>query len=192
MERAPETRYHSAVASRLACLVLVLAGACRVSEDPPPSLPPLGDATTDAPERMVITDYPDGLSQPPFDSSARDAFVPPDASTLPDAPEGDDAIVGDAASVSCSLLAQDCVKTDESCYPGPTGAGECRRTGLLPEDTGCLEHIECRKGLVCVDAFGLGQGRNCRRLCDPTSLMSCQPGPACQAFPASSVGWCPP
>jgi hypothetical protein len=176
----------------LAACAVVGAGvaglSCRAQDEGSPPLPPTsGDANFEpAPPRTVVNDYPPGLSidlpatQPPDARDRRDAKAPPEPEPL------------DAGTGRCSLLAQDCQDPLQACYPGANGAGVCRHAGGIPQDTQCLDHVECRKGLLCVDVFGFGLGRTCQRICDPTSTMSCTPGPPCQAFPGSSIGFCPP
>jgi hypothetical protein len=174
------------VSSRVGCLVLLLGLACRVGDDGGSSV--TSDGPFDpAPVRTVVDDFPPGLSAPFLDASVRDAPVKPDRET-PDRPVDSE----DATIVSCSLLAQDCADPMMACYPGPTGPGVCRREGNLSRDSGCFSDDECRRGLLCVDVFGLGQGRICEPICDPLSMMACKPGPACVAFPGSSIGYCPP
>jgi hypothetical protein len=175
---------------RVACLALLLGLACHADSDGPAGLPPSTDGAFEpAPVRTVVDDFPPGLSAPPFDARVHDARVPVDAAA-PDAGEPEDAT--DAALDSCSLLAQDCADPVKACYPASRGGGVCKPAGHVSLDSGCFNDDECQRGMLCVDVFGLGQGRICERICDPRSMMACTPGPICQAFPGSSIGYCPP
>jgi hypothetical protein len=179
---------------RALCLVLLAGLGCRAGNDDKSGtpLPAPADGPFEAPPpRTVIDDYPPGLSAPPFDADTTETASPADTAP-PDRPA--DQAADDAGVSPCSLLAQDCANPLAGCYPGSRGDGICKPAGDLPEGTGCLgfqANEECRKGLLCVDAFGLGQGRTCQRICDPRSAMTCKTG-VCQAFPGSSVGSCPP
>ncbi|MBN2575742.1 MAG: hypothetical protein JXP73_14345 [Deltaproteobacteria bacterium] len=88
--------------------------------------------------------------------------------------EGDaqaaDAGESDASYLPCDLLAQDCPRASDACYPvGYTGQGGCQLRGEVMEMSSCTvgeDQPVCGRGWACVPVEGASLNGMCYKMCD--------------------------
>ncbi len=75
----------------------------------------------------------------------------------------------------CDMVAQDCPRPGDGCYPPGDGLGypHCLPAGPTRDGAACLTSPECTRGATCE----LGT-RVCARMCDPDAS-TCAPGQDC-------------
>lgn len=76
--------------------------------------------------------------------------------------------------MTCDPLMQNCVNTNDGCYPGSSGAGCFLAGTAAPGDT-CTYSNDCQKGSACSGSGGMTR---CRQLC---AFPAGSAGPACDA-----------
>ncbi len=89
---------------------------------------------------------------------------------------------------ACDLLAQDCPRPQDGCYPGEGGIARCYPAGPGLTGQGCSYSNDCVKRSLCLDFPTTG--KECRELCSyPTGAATCTTG-ACKALGIPDAGYC--